>query len=270
MAIHPRISVSAISSLAWSLEEDLAFWARAGIERVGISLAKLDAFGLERGARRVADAGADVTNVLGPGPFELARPDQWPEGRDRLLRVLDAASTMRADCVVFTTGPAGSLPWDDAAAALADALFPILAEAQQREVALAVEHTNQFRVDISFVHTLHDAVDLVRQLGIGLCVETNACWAERGLGATIAAGVDTFRVVQISDFVIGTMSTPDRAVPGDGDIPFVRILRDFLDAGYQGAFDLELVGPRIDAEGYESAISRSVDYLGGLLTDLGT
>jgi sugar phosphate isomerase/epimerase len=267
--MHRRISVSAISSLSWSLEDDLAFWARAGIERVGISVAKLDAFGLDQGARQVAAAQLDVTNVLGPGPFDLAHRDQWGEGRDRMLRVLDAASAMGADCLVFTSGPAGALRWEDAAIALGDALGPLVPEAQQRGVPLAVEHTNQFRVDISFVHSLRDAVDLAHQLGIGLCVETNACWAERGLGATIASGADTFRVVQVSDFVVGTMSTPDRAVPGDGDIPFTRVLKHFLDAGYQGPFDLELVGPRIEAEGYESAITRSIDYLDGLLAELG-
>ena len=38
-------------------------------------------------------------------------------------------------------------------------------------------------------------------------------------------------------------------MPGDGDIPFDRILGPLLAAGYTGAFDLELIGPRIEAEG---------------------
>jgi hypothetical protein len=42
-----------------------------------------------------------------------------------------------------------------------------------------------------------------------------------------------------------------------------------LDAGYAGDFDLELIGPRIDAEGYAAAIPRSVAALDGLLTQLG-
>ena len=31
-----------------------------------------------------------------------------------------------------------------------------------------------------------------------------------------------------------------------------------VDAGYTGAFDVETLGPRIEAEGYASAITRSV------------
>jgi hypothetical protein len=34
-------------------------------------------------------------------------------------------------------------------------------------------------------------------------------------------------------------------------------------------FDLELIGPRIDAEGYERAVPRAVDALGALLDRLG-
>ena len=53
----------------------------------------------------------------------------------------------------------------------------------------------------------------------------------------------------------GSLCTPDRRVPGDGDIPLARLLRILVDAGYAGAFELELVGPAIEDEGYESAIA---------------
>ena len=72
----------------------------------------------------------------------------------------------------------------------------------------------------------------------------------------------------MSDYVIGTLGTPDRAVPGDGDIPIERILGQLLAAGYDGAFDLELIGPRIEAEGYASAIRRSVSALDAMLDRL--
>ena len=80
---------------------------------------------------------------------------------------------------------------------------------------------------------------------------------------------DRRRVVQVSDYAIGTLCTPDRRVPGDGDIPLARVLGHLVDAGYQGVFDLELVGPKIDAEGYDAAVPRAVERLDALLTDLG-
>ena len=263
--MHDRISVSGISTFAWDLPTDLAFYARMGITNVGISVAKLERHGWDDGAARVVDAGLRVTNLIGLGPFHLAAPDRWAAQQERLVHALDVARRIGAECLVFTTGPAGPLPWGEAADALETAMAPVLAESRARGVPFAIEHTNSLRVDVGFVHTLADAVDLARQLGTGVCMEINACWAERDLDATVRAGVDTFRLVQVSDFAVGTLSTPNRLVPGDGDIPLARIIADVVAAGYQGCFDLELIGPAIDGEGYESAIRRAIDSTEALL-----
>ena len=266
--MHRRISLSAISTFRWSLDQDLAFYADTGITNVGISVAKLERAGWDAGSRRVADAGLRVTNLIGLGPFHLDAPTGWDEQRERVIRALDAAEAVGAECVVFTTGPAGRLTWEEAADAVEAALAPLTTDARERGIQFALEHTNSLRVDVGFVHTLRDVVDLARRLGTGVCMEVNACWAERGLAGTVATGADTFRLVQVSDFAVGTLSTPNRLVPGDGDIPLERILGQVLEAGYEGCFDLELIGPRIDEEGYAAAAGRSIERLGEKLRAL--
>ena len=250
--------MSAISTYRWSLARDLELYAASGIDQVGVSLAKLDAHGHEDGVQLVVDSGVRVTNLLGLGPLRLAEPGEWPQQRERLCLALDAARTMGAECLVLTSGPAGGLEWEAAADALQSALEPVSTEARRLGVPVALEHTNSLRVDVSFVHTLADAVDVAHRLGVDVCMECNACWGERALEATITRSVGCIRLVQVSDFVVGTLATPDRAVPGDGDIPLRRIVAALLDAGYEGVFDLELIGPRIEAEGYESAIRRGL------------
>lgn len=270
--MHPRVSVSAISTYRLSLAEDLGFWAAHGIDHVGVSVAKLEAHGWDAGARLVARAcegGLRVGNLIGLGPFHLARPDRWEEQRARLVRAVDLAAATGAGCMVFTTGPAAPLTWEEAADALAEALAPVLREAAARRVRFAIEHTNPLRVDVGFVHTLRDALDLAGRLGTGVCMEVNACWAERALAATVRDGVDRIALVQLSDFRVGTHCTPDRLVPGDGDVPLARIVGLLLRAGYTGPFDVELVGPRIEEEGYASAVPRAVAAVEALLRDLG-
>jgi sugar phosphate isomerase/epimerase len=266
---HPRISVSCISSFSWSLDEDLAFWAAEGIDHVGISVAELTAAGLTTGVRKIADAGLRVSNLIGPGPFDLDAPGEWPAQRDRLRRLIDAADEIGAECLVLTTGAPGHLDWEGAADALGTALGPVLDHARASAVPVAFEHTNSLRPDIGFLHTLRDSVDLARRFDVGVCMETNACWLERGLAQTVADGVDRLRLVQVSDFVVGTHDTPNRAVPGDGDIPIERILAQVVTAGYEGTFDLELIGPRIEEEGYPRAIRRSIEALGAILESIG-
>ncbi len=265
--MHPRLSVSAICTLNQPLDEDLAFWEAEGITRVGLTMRKLDAAGRALSAQRIRDSGLHVTNVLALSPFHLDRPAEWPRQREALLAAVVAAATVRADCLVTTTGTAGRLPWEDAADALAEALAPVLEAAHRARVPLVLEHTHALRADIGFLHTLRDAIDLARRLDVGVCLEVQACWAERGLGDTIAAGVDRIRLVQVSDFRIGTLATPDRVAVGDGDLPLARIVEELTGAGYSGSFDLELIGPRIEAEGYAEPIRRSLAAMTRLLED---
>jgi len=257
--MHPRLSVSAVSSWQWSLDEDLRFWDEAGIDHVGLSFRKLEEAGVDDAVRRISDAGLRVSNLVELGWWDLADRATWRPQQERLERAIDVAAAFDA-CIVLTTGPAGPLDWDEAAAALAEALAPL-----ERDVVIAIEPTSALRLDLSFVTTLRDGVDLARDLGLAVCMEVNSCFAERGLTTTITTSLDVLHHVQVSDFVIGSLSTPDRAVPGDGDIPLERIVVALLESGYEGAFELELVGPRIEAEGYASAITRSVAYLDGLL-----
>jgi len=260
--------VSGISTFRLSLDDDLAFWSRHGIETVGVSVAKAEATGWPHATTalaRAVEAGLTVVDLIGLGAFDLARPETWERGRDRCLRAVEAAEHLGVPRTVFTTGRFVPLPWDEAADAFAEAIGPVTAEAARRGVAFAIEHTNSLRPDVGFVHSLRDAVDLADRLDVGVCMEVNACWAERDLAATIRRGIGRIALVQISDFRVGTVASSQRLVPGDGDIPLLRIIDTLLAAGYAGAFELELIGDAIADEGYDVAIPRAVTWLDRVL-----
>jgi sugar phosphate isomerase/epimerase len=255
--MHPRLAVSAVSSWRASFDEDLAMWERLGVERVGLSLRKCEEVGLAVAARRVRSAGFDVTNLVECGWCALDDPSTWAAQRDRLKAALETFGAL----TVVTTGPAGALDWD----AAADAFCALVAPLDSSR--LAVENTSALRVDLSFVTTLRDTIDLAQLSETRVCVELNSCWAERDLARSFGRAGRALTHVQISDFRVGSLSTPDRCVPGDGDIPLASILRNLDAAGYGGAFELELVGPEIESEGYESAIRRAIDRSDALLRD---
>ncbi len=259
--------MSAVSSWRWTLDEDLAFWADAEIAHVGLSFRKLEDHGIDAAIARIRDAGVRVSNLVELGWWDLAETATWRTQQERLERAVDVASDL-GGCLVLTTGPALRLDWDDAATRFCDALVPVLERAARSDVPVTVEHTGPLRLDLSFCTSFTDGADLARRAGIGLCMEISSCFAERDLIGRVASSADVLEHVQVSDFVIGSLCTPDRAVPGDGDIPLERIVGALLGAGYPGAFELELVGPRIEDEGYRSAISRSVERLDLLLSRL--
>jgi L-ribulose-5-phosphate 3-epimerase UlaE len=92
------------------------------------------------------------------------------------------------------------------------------------------------------------------------------CWMERDYEATLRGAGDRVAAVQFADAVFGTPEQPSpggRAVPGDGDLDVVAFLRAAVDAGYAGAFELEMVGPLIESEGHEPALRRAVTRWSG-------
>jgi sugar phosphate isomerase/epimerase len=261
--VHPRVCVSGISSWNSGIADDLALYSDLGVHTIGAALRKLDS---NADVGLLAASGLRVANVIGVGPFRLDEPTTWSRAQAYVRDALLLAERLGAPHLVLTTGQAGALEWDAAADALATAVGSMMGDGPVR---ICIENTNSLRVDVGFVHTLRDAIDVARRLDVLVCMEVNACWAERDLANTIVDGIERIGVVQVSDFAIGTLSTPNRLVPGDGDIPLRRIVGQLLDAGYAGVFDLELVGPRIEDEGYTSAIARSVTWLTDLLDSLG-
>lgn len=276
LEIDPRLTVSHASMLSWGLEEFLHFCGAIGVHRVGLLLRKLEEVApgggtsLDAATRLIVDSGLEIDNLaIGPC-FDLHRAETFAPGRERITAAFELAERMGCRCVVITTGFAGSLRWEDAADRFAEAIAPVVARAQAAGRTLAVEHTNGLRFDLGFLHNLRDTVDLAARVGFAVCMEINNVWAERRLEETIRRAVDNdlVRIVQVNDFVVGTTRTPDRAVPGDGDIPLPRILGEILAAGYAGPLELEIVGPRIEEEGYRSAVPRSLVALTRILRTL--
>jgi sugar phosphate isomerase/epimerase len=271
MVTDPRIAVSAVSTWHHTPTEDLAFWARHAIDHVGLSVQKLAAAGWEEAPatiERIRDAGLQVSSVGTVGYFALDQPDTWGPANETVRRAVDVATSVGAERVVVVTGSAGALEWDDAAEAFARAIAPAVEVATSGGIRLALENTASLRVDYGFVHTLRDTVDVAAANGLSVCLEIQSCWAERGLGRTIAGNVDAIALVQLSDFVRGSTTTPDRVALGDGDIPLERIVGQLLDAGYRGPFEIELIGPRVTPDRYDSAVTTSMAVLHDLLVRL--
>ena len=271
VSMHPRVSVSSFCSLTNSFDADLALWRDLGIQHVGLNIGKVEAAGWDAATEAVRATSLRISNLAGPAPAAAdADADAQRAVHETLARGVDFARDVGAPCLYIVSGGPGRCSWEEAASRFVDAIAPVNAYASEQGIALAIEPTNPFRADVSIVFSLRDTVRLAREADLGVVVELQACWLEPDFAETVRANIDRVRLVQVSDFAIGTFDTPNRAVPGDGDIPLGRLLGHVLDAGYEGAFDLELLGPRIEAEGYPGAIRRSVEHVSELLDRLGT
>jgi sugar phosphate isomerase/epimerase len=253
MPVHPRLSVNEECAGSLPFREEIGFFADLGVDTIGAISPKLEA--IDWDTDLVKGAGLRIQNI-------------GTEHRV-VTESLDFADAVGADSVWFTTGSIGSRLWEEAADEFCDVIAPAVAYAKDVGVTLALEPTNSLRPDISFVFTLRDTLALARAADLAVVLELVCCWYEPGFEDLVRENVDRLALVQISDFRLGTTDTPNRVVIGDGDMPLERLLGILLDAGYRGFFDLETLGPAIEAEGYQSATRRSLDRATEMLDRLG-
>src|SRR5262249_5033462 len=155
--------------------------------------------------------------------------------------------------------------WEEAAEAFSKAVAPGAAEAKAAGIPLLIEVTVQLNSDLHLVHTLRDAAILAEMPDIGINIDMFASCQEAGLKETIKRVMPRCHLCQVSDYMYGDRCTPGRAVPGDGVINVKRYLGWLLDAGYKGAFDLELIGPRIEKEGPFPSMKRAAEKTSEIL-----
>lgn len=253
--------MSQITTLAWPFERDVELYTQLGVSAVGIAIRKLEAYGVAPAARVLRDAHLAVSCLTSSGPLPLGDESAARAALERTRRHLDAAATLGADCLMLLPGSATAFSWEEAAARARPLIEALIPDAERAGVRIAIEPTSQLRMDLAFLHSFDDALDFVDTIDspwVTVVCELNNAWIERRLYDNIRRRTRRIGLVQISDFKVGTLSASERVVIGDGDIPLRRICAALAAAAYDGWYDIELLGPAIEAEGYEAVVPRAI------------
>ena len=266
--MHERLSVHSICFPGAGLGELAGYWRELGAHRVSLVSNQLFEPSLPAALESSHCTLESITHPFLPGRHLEPREESWREARDTLARVIETAHALGARSIYMLTGGHGSLNWEDAAEVFRSAIAPCVNQAREAGIALLVENSAAAYADTHIAHTLRDAATLAELAGVGVCMDLFACWTEAGLRESIVRAMPGCRLVQVCDYVYGDRSLPARAVPGDGAIPIRQILEWLLAAGYTGTFDIELIGPRIDAEGHVAAVRRTAQIMGAMLEEL--
>jgi sugar phosphate isomerase/epimerase len=261
---HPRLAVNAMCMFTWDVDKTIAAYRSLDVHRAIFPLPRLDE-DWKAGVASLASAELDFAATILPSAFDLADPASWPAARDRLELSIRTTAELGAPLLYMTTGPSRGLTTDEACARFVAAVEPAVAFARAQGVRVAIENTGYMSRDFGCVQSLRDTIQLAVDADMEVVVELANCWMDRDLKAIFKDGMERFALVEVSDFEIGTPVRLSRRVPGDGDIPLAQLLTDLGDTGYHGMFDLEIMGPHIEDEGYLSATRRGIDYMTELL-----
>jgi sugar phosphate isomerase/epimerase len=262
--MHPAISINTLCLAPASLGAQADEVARLGARGISPDLDHVLAFGVTEAARAFRDARLAVA-TLTHRAFAFATPEETRAGRERLLRTIGIAGEIGAASVIMTTGGRGGHSWVAAAERFAEAMAPCAEAALTAGIRLGIEPTSHLYADVSIAHRLADTVALAREAGIGVMIDLFACWFDADVERAIADAGALTALVQVSDYVYGDRGLPCRAVPGDGAVPLDRLIPAIVRSGFTGWFDLEIIGPRLLAEGEEAGLARAAERIGAIL-----
>jgi sugar phosphate isomerase/epimerase len=239
-----RFSFNQATAKRWPLEELVAGCVDAGVPGVGLWREEVGAYGVERAARLVRDAGLAVTSLCRGGFFSSG--DWFDENR----RAIDEAAVVSAPVLFLVSGglPPGSRDLDAARARAWDAVGALVPHAAAAGVRLAVEALHpMFCADRCVVATLGQALDLAAPFdpaAVGVVVDAYHLWWDDQVWAQIARAGRERRIAcfQVADWItpLPEGALLGRGLPGEGCIDLRRFAAAVDEAGYTGAVEVEV------------------------------
>ena len=242
------LSLSEISTVSASFRDDLRAYAAAGFDGIGIWEMKLGADD-EANLEAVRASGLSVTNCVPLVPSIL--PNTVIEGpEDVETRIDSLCASMRRfapfepDCVLCLTGPAGERSEEEARRLAIDGLQRIAAAADEAGVRLGLEpiHASE-RDSLTLITSIPEALELLDEAGlpnVGIMVDLWHLGTRRTSSATSPTTSTGSPGVHVASWFEAERG--DRALPGEGVSRTAELMRVLRDAGWQGAWDVEIFG----------------------------
>jgi sugar phosphate isomerase/epimerase len=242
VAKSPRFSISQITTLPSSFEDDLRVYREAGAQGIGIWEFKLEAGREDEQLAALRQSGLASTNAVpavpSVAPIPIPGPEDPAERVEAYCAGLRRLAPFAPSAVVLLTG-AGERH------AIVDGLRRIAAEAHELGLRVGLEpYSRHGGEDWTIVNTIPEAVELIEEAGVaddvGILFDVWHLWDAEDLEQHIEAEIGRIVGVHVSDFRQPPRCFADRVLPGDGVADLPGILAALHRAGWNDFYDLEI------------------------------
>jgi len=241
---------SEFTTWPWSMREDLAGYATAGVNAIEVCEFKLphndfDMLGeIAKHGLQVASVQMHVHSVFTDSM--ASKPSDPSDRLEHMKRAIDASAPHLPGATPFVviTGipPEGNIK--KAVEQSVEAVKHLAEFAATRNVRIAFEPLSPVNLHTdTAVWGLDQGLELIDRVNhpaAGLCIDTWNVWQTPDLDDVIRQCKDRIFLVQLSDWQT-PRSTADRFTLGEGVIPLARIMRCIRSTGFNGAWIVEIL-----------------------------
>ena len=233
-----------MTTVRWSLLDDVSFYSEAGIEAIGVWRPKLAEFGEERGVELLRDSALSVSTVAWAGGFTGMNGHSFREAVDDARDAISVAADVEAACLMIASGSRCGHTKKHARRLLVQGLRELADTAASYEIALAVAPMHRmFADEWTFLTTIDQTLDVLDEVdhpSIRMAFDVYQLWQEPRLIERIPDLVPRLATVQLSDWKDPPRSENDRCMLGEGQIPLDAIIAALVEHGYSGYFDIQI------------------------------
>lgn len=242
-----KLSLSQITTAEASFAEDVAAYAAAGFDGLGIWEFKLtgddeaDAEALRAAGLAVSNCVPAVPSILPNGVIE--GPTDVEERVDALCASVRRFASFSPACVLCLTGTRGRYGDTEARRLVVEGLKRVADAAGEAGVRLGLEPAHETQRDVlTIVASVPETLDLLEEAGVpevGVMFDTFNLWDTPTVFADVAAEIDRITGVHVSDWPADPDRT-DRELPGRGGSRTGELVVALERAGWQGFYDVEI------------------------------
>ncbi len=248
------ISMNELTTYRWSFEEDVQRYAKTGFDAIAVWRHKLSDFGDEKGAELLADCGLRVSSLLWAGGFTGSDGRSFKESVEDAHEAVRLAARLQAACLIVHSGPRAGHTHNHARRLLNNALSDLLPYAQQQGVVLALEPMHvKCAHQWTFLTSVEETVALIEGIGhpqLKIAFDAYSFGLDSGTVNSLASLVPHLAVVQLGDARQDPDGEQERCPLGAGVIPLEKIVLSLTEAGYDGYFEIKLMGQEIETADY--------------------
>jgi sugar phosphate isomerase/epimerase len=260
-----RLSVHEFVRMELPLDAFLRACAAAGVGRVALLRANVEAYGVDRAASLLGELGLAVSSYSSLGYWTTGCTHEGvPWSHADNLRVLDDAVRLGAPLAVLGPGPLGDRDLNGARRRIAAGIAELWPHAAERGLRLAVEPLHpMFCPERSVVTSLKLALDLVEPAPTdvaGVAVDSYHVWWDPQLDAQLRRARERLFAVHVDDFILPLPAGGRRrGLMGEGCIDLAGFRAAVETLGYRGPYEVEVLNEELSALPPESAVARIAD-----------
>jgi sugar phosphate isomerase/epimerase len=267
-----RLSMNELTTYRWSFEQDVLHAAAAGYEAIGVWRPKLADYGEDKGRELLLESEISVSNLLWAGGFTGSNGCSFTEAVQDAVEAIHLAQDIGATCLVLYSGSSAMHTTRHARRLFIAALDELLSVAAESKVDLAIEIMHPACAKRwTMITDIADALELLDEMNhprLKLALDTYHTGRDESLLAKLESIASDIAVVHLADGRSQPREDQQRCLLGEGTIPLAEIIAALRAGGFEGDYDVELLGEEIEPLDYQHILAHSRQAFSSLISSV--